>query len=141
MDATRAARVKVRRQRLCLELWKATYEEAKYPWLKRAMELALLTGQRREDIVSFQFKDEVEGFLQVVQSKTGARLRISTSVTLQCIDLSLDEVIRRCRDRVVSKTLIHHHRTVARAKAGTTIMPGTISKAGLGVRRQSTILP
>ncbi len=128
VDATRAARVKVKRQRLSLELWKATYEEAKHPWLKRAMELAILTGQRREDILSFVFKDEVDGFLQVVQAKTGARLRISTSVTLQCVGLNLGEVIRRCRDRVISKNLIHHHRTVARAKAGTPLMPDTVSK-------------
>lgn len=92
------------------------------------MELALITGQRREDIASFVFKDEVDGFLQVVQSKTGARLRISTSVTLECIDLSLGEVIRRCRDRVLSKHLVHHHRTISRAKAGTTVMLDTISK-------------
>ncbi|MBF8703062.1 phage integrase Arm DNA-binding domain-containing protein [Pseudomonas putida] len=128
VEATRAARVKVKRQRLTLELWKATYEEAKHPWLKRAMELAILTGQRREDILSFVFKDEVDGFLQVVQAKTGARLRISTSVTLECLGLNLGEVIRRCRDRVISKTLIHHHRTVARAKAGTPLKPDTVSK-------------
>lgn len=128
VDATRSARVKVKRQRLTLELWKATYEEAKHPWLKRAMELAILTGQRREDIISFVFKDEVDGFLQVVQAKTGARLRISTSVTLECVGLNLGEVIRRCRDRVISKNLIHHHRTVARAKAGTPLMPDTVSK-------------
>ena len=92
------------------------------------MELALITGQRREDIASFVFNDEVDGFLQVVQSKTGARLRISTSVTLECINLSLGEVMRRCRDRVLSKHLVHHHRTISRAKAGTTVMLNTISK-------------
>ncbi|BDM23677.1 phage integrase Arm DNA-binding domain-containing protein [Pseudomonas sp. LRP2-20] len=128
VEATRAAKVKVKRQRLSLELWKATYEEAKHPWLKRAMELAILTGQRREDILSFVFKDEVDGYLQVVQAKTGARLRISTSLTLECVGLNLGEVIRRCRDRVISKNLIHHHRTVARAKAGTPLMPDTVSK-------------
>ncbi len=68
----------------------------------------------------------MEGFLQVVKSKTGARLRIS--ITLGRIGLSLVEVIRRCRDRVVAKQLAHHHRTVARVKAGATIMPDTISK-------------
>ncbi|WP_313317850.1 phage integrase Arm DNA-binding domain-containing protein [Pseudomonas sp.] len=128
VEATKAARVKIKRQRLTLDLWQAIYEEAAQPWLKRAMELALLTGQRREDIASFVFKDEVDGFLQVVQSKTGARLRISTSVTLECIGLSLGEVIRRCRDRVLSKHLVHHHRTISRAKAGTTVMLDTISK-------------
>ena len=128
VEVTRAARVTIKRQRLTLELWKAIYEEAKQPWLKRAMELALITGQRREDIASFTFKDEEDGYLQVVQSKTGARLRLSTSITLECIGLSLGEVIRRCRDRVLSKHLVHHHRTISRAKAGSPIMLDTISK-------------
>lgn len=128
VEVTKAARVKIKRQRLTLELWKAIYEEAKQPWLKRAMELAVLTGQRREDIATLGFKDEVDGFLQVVQSKTGARLRLSTSIKLECIGLSLGEVMRLCRDRVLSKHLVHHHRTISRAKAGTPIMLDTISK-------------
>ncbi|MBH3361179.1 phage integrase Arm DNA-binding domain-containing protein [Pseudomonas guariconensis] len=128
VEVTRPARVKIKRQRLTLEIWKAIYEEAKQPWLKRAMELAILTGQRREDIANFVFKDEVDGFLQVVQSKTGARLRLSTSITLECVGLNLGEVIRRCRDRVLSKHLVHHHRTISRAKAGSPIMLDTISK-------------
>lgn len=127
-DLTRAARVTVKRERLSLELWQATLEEAKQPWLKRAMELALLTGQRREDVASMLFKDEHDKFLHVVQSKTGARLRISTSLRLESAGLDLAAVIKRCRDRVLSQHLVHHSRTVSRAKAGDPIVLDTLSK-------------
>jgi integrase len=119
VDATRAPRIQVKRERLSLELWKAIYEEAERPWLKRAMELALLTGQRREDIGAMLFSEEVGGFLHVVQSKTKAKLRINTAIRLDALDLDLATVIKRCRDRVVSKYMIHHPKTVGSAKAGT----------------------
>lgn len=82
VEVTKAARVNIKRERLTLNLWKAIYEEAEKPWLRRAMELAVLTGQRREDIASMLFKDVHDGFLHVVQSKTGARIRISTAADL-----------------------------------------------------------
>jgi integrase len=129
VDLTKPARVTIHRERLTLDLWRLIYAEAKNPWLQRAMELALLTGQRRDDIASMQFKDEADGFLHVVQSKTGARLRISTALRLEALDLDIATIIKRCRDRVLSKHLVHHHRTISRAKAGTPIMLDTISKA------------
>lgn len=128
VEVTKAARVKIKRQRLTLELWKATHAEAKQAWLKRAMELAVLTGQRREDIAGMLFKDEREGFLHVIQSKTGARLRISTGLRLEAAGLDLAAVIKSCRDRVVSQHLIHHARTISKAKAGQRVVLDTISK-------------
>lgn len=128
VDKTKAATVTIKRSRLTLELWKAAYAEAKQPWLKRAMELALLTGQRRDDIASMLFKDIYDDHLHVIQSKTGARLRISTSLRLEAIGMSLDAVIRSCRDRVLSPNLVHHHRTISRAKAGQNVVLDTISK-------------
>lgn len=129
VEATKAARVTIKRERLTLDVWRLIYAEAKQPWLQRAMELAVLTGQRREDIASMLFKDEKDGFLHVIQSKTGARLRISTALRLDSVDLELSTVIKRCRGGVLSKHLVHHHRTISRAKAGTPIMLDTLSKA------------
>ncbi|MEE4622861.1 hypothetical protein V2L00_04050 [Pseudomonas alliivorans] len=40
-------------------------------------------------MASMLFKDEREGFLHVIQSKTGARLRISTTLRLECLGLEL----------------------------------------------------
>lgn len=129
VQVTKAARVKVQRSRLSLELWQAIYDRAKQPWLKRAMEIALLTGQRRDDIAGMLFRDVVDDHLQVIQSKTGQRLRISTAVRLDCIGLDLGTVIQRCRDNVLSKHLVHHARRVSRAMPGQPIMLDTLSKA------------
>jgi integrase len=128
VEVTKAARVKVKRERLTLELWQAAYAEARQPWLKRAMELAVLTGQRREDIAAMLFRDEQDAHLHVIQSKTGARLRISGALRLDALDLDLSTVIKRCRDRVLSQHLVHHHRTVSRAKAGQRVVLDTLSK-------------
>lgn len=129
VEVTKAARVTIKRQRLTLEMWRLIHAEAKQPWLKRAMELAVLTGQRREDIAAMLFKDEHDGHLHVIQSKTGARLRISTALRLEALDLELAAIIKQCRIGVLSKHLVHHHRTISRAKAGQPIMLDTLSKA------------
>lgn len=129
VEVTKAARVTIKRERLTLEMWRLIYAEAKQPWLKRAMELAVLTGQRREDIASMLFKDEHDGHLHVIQSKTGARLRISTGLRLEVLGLELVAVIKQCRVGVLSKHLVHHHRTISRAKAGQPIVLDTLSKA------------
>lgn len=129
VEVTKAAKVKIKRERLTLELWKAIYAEARQPWLKRAMELAILTGQRRDDIAQMQFADVHDGYLHVVQGKTGQRLRLSVDIALQAAGLDLAGVIKRCRDRVVSKHLVHHSKTISRASAGQPIMLDTLSKA------------
>lgn len=121
VDVTRTAKIKIKRQRLSLELWQATYEEATQPWLKRAMELALLTGQRRDDVSAMLFKDVSDGYLHVVQAKTGARLRISTALRLDAVSLDLAGVIKRCRDNVMSKHLVHHVKDFSRIGAGSSV--------------------
>jgi integrase len=120
VTVTRAVRVKVQRQRLSLELWKLTHAQAP-TWLKRAMELALLTGQRREDIHEMQFKHVSDGALHVIQAKTKARLRISTELSLECVGLNLKELVRTCRDSVVSKHLVHHGRKSTSTIAGNAV--------------------
>lgn len=137
VEVTKAARVTIKRERLTLDLWKEIYKEARQPWLKRAMELAVLTGQRREDIANMVFKDEHDGFLHVIQSKTKARLRISTGVRLESLGLELGAVIKLCRDRVLSQHLIHHSRTISKAKAGSPIMLDTLSKEFSSARKRA----
>ena len=129
VEVTKAARVSIKRERLTLELWKAIYAEAQKPWLRRAMEIAVLTGQRRDDIASMLFKDVHDGFLHVVQSKTGARLRISTALSLESVGLDLATVIKQCRDRVLSQHLVHHAKASGRAKAGQPVVLDTLSSA------------
>ncbi|MBX9753661.1 MAG: phage integrase Arm DNA-binding domain-containing protein [Pseudomonadaceae bacterium] len=127
VDVTKAARIKIKRERLTLEIWRAAYAEAKQPWLKRAMELAVLTGQRRDDIASMLFKDYSDGHLHVIQSKTGQRLRLSGAIKLESLGLDLESTVKRCRDRVVSQNLVHHSRQVSRAMPGQPLMLDTLS--------------
>jgi len=62
-----------------------------------------------------------------------------TASVFASVGLSLGEVIRRCRDRGLSKNLLHG--TVARAKAGTPIAPDTVSNEFAAARdRAATML-
>lgn len=74
-------------------------------WLQNAIDLALLTGQRREDILAMRFEDIRDGYLYVIQKKTAKAsdagyLRLKMTPAMQ-------EAIRRCRDDVASPYLIH----------------------------------
>lgn len=129
VDLTKPPKVKIKRERLSLELWQATYAEATEPWLRNAMQLALITGQRRDDIASMQFKDVHDGFLHIVQSKTGTRIRISTKLHLEALGLELGEVIKQCRGGSLSKHLVHHSRRYGNAKAGHPLALDTLSSA------------
>ncbi|PUA41452.1 integrase [Pseudomonas protegens] len=129
VQVTKAARVTIQRERLTLDLWKAIYAEAQKPWLRRAMELAVLTGQRRDDIAAMLFKDVHDGFLHVIQSKTGARLRINTALRLNSLGLDLATVIKQCRDHVLSQHLVHHSQASGRAKTGQPLVLDTLSSA------------
>lgn len=71
------------------------------------MLLALVTGQRREDIANMKFSDIKDGYLHIEQSKTGARIALPLNLRCEAIGLSLEDVIRKCRDRFVSPYLLH----------------------------------
>ena len=89
--------------------------------------LALLGRQQGQG--ELLFKDVRDGFLRVVQSKTGARLRISTELRLDSVGLDLSTVIKQCRDRVLSQHLVHHAQASGRAKAGQPVVLDTLSSA------------
>ncbi|MGS0737264.1 phage integrase Arm DNA-binding domain-containing protein [Pseudomonas sp. GG8] len=139
VNVTRTAKIKIKRERLTLELWKATYQEANKPWLKRAMELAVLTGQRRDDIGSMLFKDVSDGFLHVVQAKTGARLRISTELRLNAVSLDLSLVIKKCRDNVISKHLVHHVKNFSTTGAGSKVSLASLTSAFAEARDKAAL--
>ena len=62
------------------------------------------------------------------------KLRIPTAVRIDVLGLSLDEVIKRCRDSVVSKWLLHHVESVGHAKPGQPLNVTRLSKAFAAVR-------
>ncbi|ANI85246.1 tyrosine-type recombinase/integrase [Kosakonia oryzae] len=66
-------------------------------WAANACDLALVTGQRREDVSLFRFSDIRDGRLFVTQGKTGHKLAISLNLRLDAAGLFLQDVIERCR--------------------------------------------
>lgn len=74
-------------------------------WLQNAIDLALITAQRRGDIINMKFEDVRDGYLYVVQSKTE---RASDAGWLKFeVTPQLAAVLARCRDEVLSPYLIH----------------------------------
>jgi hypothetical protein len=128
----RTPKVVVSRSRLDLESFLAIYRKAgeiHHPWVQRAMELALVTGQRREDLAAIEFAPSktaqswVEGsWLRVVQLKhkgaSASRVAIPLSLRLQAVNWSVGEVVSRCRDNVLSRYLLHHSHRGANCKPG-----------------------
>lgn len=132
----------VKRQRLTLDDYRAIYAVAGgvAPWLPRAMELAVVTLQRVEEVSNMTFRAVQEGRLRVVQRKTGARLRIPTGMRLRPVGLSLGDIIQRCRDLTGAAHLVHHVEHHGRAKPGGRVHPQTISKEFTEARKRAGIV-
>lgn len=141
VSVTRVPDFEIERSRLTWEQFQKIHEAADAfdPWVARSLELALLTAQRREDIASMTFDDVRDGFLFVEQSKTKVRLRIPLAVRLNVIGLSLEDVIRRCRDDTVSKWLIHHDRRLVKRKPGDRVGSESLTQAFQKVREAAKI--
>jgi integrase len=95
---------KKQRKRHTVEGLRAIREKSP-AWLQNAIDLALITAQRRTDVLGMRFDDVRDGHLYVVQQKTAkasdsAWIRFSVTPQLQA-------VLSRCRDNVPSPFLIH----------------------------------
>lgn len=125
---------KVQRARLTLETFRAIYAAASEldPWVQRSMELGLVSAQRREEIAAAQFSDIREGGWWCEQQKEGVRLVLPLSLRLDCVGWSLEDVVRRCRDTVVSRFLVHHTKRRTKSMPGDEVWIDTITK---GFRR------
>ena len=120
------------RDRLVLEDFIKIYEKAAEP-LKRAMELALMTGARRENIIRLMWCDISDGYVHIahVKVKKGEepmKVRYPLSMRLPIVNWTLGDVIGRCKDNVLSKYLIHHNAHVGRAMPGHKFGDKTIEK-------------
>jgi len=139
--AVRNPKAKVTRARLTFEQWKQIYECAADlpPFAQNSMLLALVTGQRRGDLFKMKFSDIWDGHLHIVQSKTGMRLALPLTLRCEALNMTLGEVVSRCRDRVVSKYLIHSHRTHGTSKAGDKVAANTVSRVFMEARDKAGI--
>jgi integrase len=59
---------------------------------------------------------------------------------LAAIDLSLDEVTRRCRDNLVSRFLVHLRKRGNKAKRGDPLHADTITKGFMAARNRTALL-
>ena len=99
VEPTRAPKIEVSRQRLALEQFRLVRlaAERQPAWFGLAMDLALITGQRREDVACMKFSHINDDRLYITQIKTGAMIAIPLSLTLDSAGLKLGTVIDRCR--------------------------------------------
>ncbi|XUK74074.1 Integrase [Erwinia rhapontici] len=95
---TRTTTPTVSRERLELEQYIAIRESASTmaPWVGLAMDLALLTGQRREDVAAMRFDDIDNSRLQVTQGKTGMMISFPLDLEIESMNLKLGTIIDRC---------------------------------------------
>ncbi len=127
--ATKQPRRRISRQRLSLEEWKRIFDiaDGSHKYLSNAMLLALVTGQRLEDISRMKFSDIWDDHIHVIQEKTGSKIAIPLSLRLNAINWSLREVIARCRDYAVSPYLIHFFRATSQAERGAQVKANTLT--------------
>ena len=115
---------------MSLEQFLAVREHAPV-WLRNAMNLALVTGQRRSDILAMQFMAWRDGRLHVAQGKSGGtvRLALDGAIGLKKARLTIAGVVRTCRDAVASHFLVHHVRHRGKAKPGRPVDPDGLTEA------------
>jgi integrase len=126
--ATKPRDYQVKRERLSLEQFLVIRERVT-PWARDGMDLALLTGQRISDIVSMRFVDYRDGWLYIQQQKTGFKLQQDGKIRLAAVNLGIEEVIKRCRNRVISPYMVHHIRNSGAYKKGEPVSKDGLSEA------------
>ena len=85
---------------MTLEQWQTIYETGKKmlpPWWAHAWVLALVSGQRRSDLVKMRYADVRDGLLYIEQQKTGARIALPLELLLDAVGISLQEAIDATR--------------------------------------------
>lgn len=98
-DHVRPPKAPVQRQRMTLEQWHAIHEAGKQvlpAWWSAAWTLALVSGQRRADLVKMRFADVHDGWLHVDQQKTGAMLALPLELRLGAIGVSIGDAVAAC---------------------------------------------
>lgn len=104
VEPTRTPKIEVTRLRLQLDTFRAVSSAAElFPaWFPLAMDLALVMGQRREDVAAMRFSAIYDDRLHITQMKTGMMIALPLSLVLPAAELRLGTVIDRCR--LVSRT-------------------------------------
>ena len=167
---TVSPKVLVKRARLILDDFKAIWPHCEAigarigVWHPNSVLLALVTGQRREDVAQMQFKRGKDwdaawvafqrgephpmhpypfiedGLLWVIQQKTGALVRIPLSLHLDAIGLAVGDVIERCRTNIASRYLLHHTRPFLNAPVGSPVHINTMTRQFAAARNATDLV-
>lgn len=132
----------VQRRRLTLEQFHAIMEKAPQvaDWLPNALLLALVSGQDRSTIGSWERAWVKDGEATVFRQKTGKWIAIPTAIRMDAIGMSLADVIAQCRKtQVVSKYLIHHTKNRGAARRGDPIRLQTLTDTFTEARKLAEI--
>lgn len=121
--------VTVTRKRWDMDGFNAAREKAP-PYIQRAMDLALHTLLRREDLVKLKFSQYKDGRLKVATIKTGAHIDIQVGQTL-------DTVNRSCRDDALSPCMIHYPLKYRNGYSGKCLTPEALTRAVQRARDKS----
>ncbi len=140
VEPTRTPAPEVKRERLSLESFIAIRQAASSMggWLVNAMNIGLLTGQRREDVTRMAFSDISEGRIFVTQGKTGHKLALPLSLELTSAGVSLESVIDSCRSNNPSDSLIYSSVRRGGRKPGA-ITPDGLTQAFADARELSGV--
>ena len=91
-SATLIPKPVVKRQRLTLETYQWVYEHSE-DWMQNLMDLAIITLQRRNDLLAMETSNIKDGVLYVIQEKTK---KYNTGYLAIRIGASLQAVLERC---------------------------------------------
>lgn len=140
-DDTLKKKVKRMRDRLSLEAFNAIHAHSPF-WLQNAMDLALLTLQRRHEIAAMRWADIKDGVIWIQQQKvekygTG-NVKIHITPTIQTI-------LNRCKDGIESTHIIHRIPDRVEKVEGrtdfTAVLPDYITKEFAKARKSSQFFP
>lgn len=140
-DVTKVHGLKTKRERLSLEDFKKilaqTEQDKRRPWAAAALKLALLSGQRREDIARWRPEDVRDGFLWVDQEKTGAKLKLPLTLSLDALSQTLGDVVAECLSSGVAnpEAIVHARQFAHRVYPGKGLRPELLTKAFADARK------
>ncbi|AIN13126.1 integrase [Yersinia pseudotuberculosis] len=137
--ATKQPTNKVTRIRLNFDEWESIFNAAAnmQGYIQNAMLLALVTGQRLGDIADMKFSDVWDNHLHIVQEKTGTRIAIPITLKCESVGYTLQDVIARCRNMIVSPYMLHYHHTTSMAKRGGQVSSNAITTGFSAARDKS----
>ncbi|CFQ90199.1 MULTISPECIES: phage integrase Arm DNA-binding domain-containing protein [Yersinia] len=137
--ATKQPTNKVTRLRLSFDEWESIFSTAAgmQNYIQNSMLLALITGQRLGDVAKMKFSDVWDNHLHIVQEKTGTRLAIPLTLKCDVLGYTLQDVITRCRDLIISPYMLHYHQTTSMAKRGGKVSSNAVTTGFSAARDKS----